>query len=511
MSRPGRCTPERPPLSEPSRRWRTLLAAGLPLLVLAPLAWLWFTSLVPSTYSVLDLGYADYGGGPAVDPPAVRDRRAAVSVADLTGPATGEPDVAVTLIARAGTVRLDSGERVPGYTLNGSSPGPTIRAVRGEIVEVTLVNRNVTGGTTLHWHGVDVPNAEDGVAGVTQDAVPAGGRHVYRFVAEDAGTYWYHSHQVSDTQVRRGQLGLLVIEPASPSADQAGGTDVPLLVHTYDGIRTVNGRSGVSRVDVPVGSRVRVRVVNTDNGRLRVWVSGATYRVLAVDGRDLNGPTVVRRKTLSVPAGGRADLEVVVAAGGARVDVDGGAALRLGPRGARGPRAMPQPARSLDLLTYGAPVEPPFDLADADRSFEYRIGRRPGFVDGRPGFWWSINGGLFPDVPMYVVEEGDLVRVTITNTSGDVHPMHLHGHHALVISRNGEPSTGSPWWVDSLDVGAGETYEIGFVADNPGVWMYHCHNLAHAAEGLVAHLAYAGVTEPYRVGADVGDADNDPE
>ena len=78
---------------------------------------------------------------------------------------------------------------------------------------------------TLHWHGVDVPNAEDGVAGVTQDAVPVGGAHVYRFVAEDAGTYWYHSHQVSHEQVRGGLFGTLVVDPADDAVDDAAARD----------------------------------------------------------------------------------------------------------------------------------------------------------------------------------------------------------------------------------------------------------------------------------------------
>jgi FtsP/CotA-like multicopper oxidase with cupredoxin domain len=86
--------------------------------------------------------------------------------------------------------------------------------------------------------------------------------------------------------------------------------------------------------------------------------------------------------------------------------------------------------------------------------------------------------------------------------------MHLHGHHALVLSRNDVKATGSPWWTDSLDVEGGETYEIVFVADNPGIWMDHCHNLTHAQQGLIAHLMYDGVTTPYLVG---GDAHNSPE
>jgi FtsP/CotA-like multicopper oxidase with cupredoxin domain len=120
---------------------------------------------VPSTYSVMEMGHADFGGGPAHEHGATR------SVADLTGPVDGEPDVAVDLAARAGSFSLASGERLQGYTLNGTSPGPTLRVHQGDLVQATLSNVDVPDGVTLHWHGVDVPNAEDGVAGVTQDAV----------------------------------------------------------------------------------------------------------------------------------------------------------------------------------------------------------------------------------------------------------------------------------------------------------------------------------------------------
>jgi FtsP/CotA-like multicopper oxidase with cupredoxin domain len=149
----------------------------------------------------------------------------------------------------------------------------------------------------------------------------------------------------------------------------------------------------------------------------------------------------------------------------------------------------------------------PFDAEHPDRRFKYEIGRRPGFVDGKPGMWWSINGPLFPDVPMFAVEEGDVVVMDLKNSSGETHPMHLHGHHAVVLSRNGEAATGSPFWMDSLEVRSGERYRIAFLADNPGIWMDHCHNLPHAAQGLVAHLMYAGVSTPYRVGHE----DNHPE
>jgi FtsP/CotA-like multicopper oxidase with cupredoxin domain len=480
--------------------------------LLGAVGWFWYASLVPSTYSVMDMGYADYGGGPV----GMSDMAGAgggghaghdmsgVSVADLTGPADGTPDLAVTLTARQGEVRLASGERVSGYTLNGRTPGPRLEANQGDLLQVRLRNEDVRGGVTLHWHGVDVPNAEDGVAGVTQDAIGVGEDHVYRFVAEDPGTYWYHSHQVSHAQVVGGLLGALVVRPRHPDEDVV---DAIALTHLYEGTRTVNGEEGDVPFEAPAGQRVRVRVVNTDNGPTEVWTS-APYRVLAIDGRDLNGPTEVRDRALTVTAGGRADLEVTVPEDGAAVRVEiGGTALVVGPPGALAPEVV-QPQEQLDLLHYGSPAPIGFDPADADRRFDYSIGRRPGFVQGRPGVWWSINGHLFPDVPMFVVSEGDIVTMRIENHSGDVHPMHLHGHHAVVLSRDGEHSTGSPWWVDSLNVRDDETYEIAFVADNPGVWMDHCHNLQHAVDGLVAHLMYDGVTTPYRIG---GTAGNEPE
>ncbi len=166
------------------------------------------------------------------------------------------------------------------------------------------------------------------------------------------------------------------------------------------------------------------------------------------------------------------------------------------------------PRSSVDLLSYGEPTELGFDPQQPDRRFQYVMDRRPGFLDGRPGLWWTVNGELWPDVPMYTVSEGDTVVMRIRNDSGEVHPMHLHGHHAVVLSRNGVPASGSPWWTDSLNVRDGETYEIAFVADNPGIWMDHCHNLPHAADGLVAHLMYAGYTIPYVMG---GDEHNEPE
>jgi FtsP/CotA-like multicopper oxidase with cupredoxin domain len=480
------------------------------------------SSLAPGSYAVTAMGHADTGrdegdaavlerlraaehdrGHGAAGQHASADHGSgdpvAVSVDRLRTERTGEPDVRVELAARRATVRLADGRQVHGYTVNGSTPGPTVEALAGQLVEVVLRNVDVPDGVTLHWHGMDVPNAEDGVAGVTQDAVLPGGTHVYRWRLPHAGTYWYHSHQVSHEQVVGGLLGAVVVRDPAPRAD----LDTVALVHTYAGRRTIGGRSGDTRLILEPGHTARLRLVNTDNGAATAWVTGTDYRVVAVDGTDVNRPDAVRGRGVEVAAGGRVDLELTTPADGSAVRVDlPGAGLVLGPPGAVAPAATRRPAERVDLLHYGAPRALGAVTGTPDRVFRYAIGRRFGVVGGRPGLHWTVNGALYPDVPMFMVSRGDVVRVRIGNDSGEVHPMHLHGHHVVVLSRDGVPATGSPWVVDSLTVENGHRYEVAFVADNPGIWADHCHNLLHAADGLMAHLMYEGVSTPYRLGRD---------
>jgi FtsP/CotA-like multicopper oxidase with cupredoxin domain len=522
-----------------SRLGRRRLAAGAGAVAVLGLAVTAWSSTRLGDYSVMSMGYVDDGrgsggqaasghghgiggasrGGSASQPGESTSAASAaapgrsVSVTSLVADPSRPADVRYTLVARQGRVTIRGGRALDGYTLNGTSPGPELHARQGQLVEVTLVNESVVEGTTLHWHGVDVPNASDGVAGVTQDAVPVGGRHVYRFVAEDAGTYWYHSHQMSHEQVERGLLGALVVGPPvhaanGQTADPAKpAADVVALLHVYGGQHTLNGRAGDHRVQAAPGQRVRVRVVNTDMGTAAIWASTA-YRVVAVDGREVHRPTDVSARKALVAAGGRLDVELAAPADGsaARLHVGGARSVVVGD-GAAAP-AVRQPRATLDLLSYGSPRPLGFDASRPDRRFDYVIRRRFGLVDGRPGNYWTINGHLFPDVPMFHVREGDVVRMRIVNRSDEVHPMHLHGHHVVVLERNGVAASGSPWLVDSLDVRPDETYEVAFVADNPGIWSDHCHTLRHATDGLVAHLMYEGVTTPFLVG---GTAPNKPE
>ncbi len=483
------------------RRFAPKVAAfagvALLVLVLAVVAKSWWESRIPGTYSVMSYGTHDYGGGPV--PPDHTGHGGGLSVGDLHGQRVIVPDARFTLVAKRAVVRLASGRTIDALTFNGMSPGPELRVRQGDDVVVELVNEDVEQGVTIHWHGVDVPNAEDGVAGVTQDALLPGERYTYRFHVDQVGTFWYHTHQVSSREVRRGLFGAFVVEPRTR---REHALDLAVVAHTFDGIPTLDGNDGLARRTVVPGTNVRLRLINTDSAQQKFTVTGTPFRVLAIDGTDLNGPTPIRDEELRVAAGGRADVGFTMPRTPVRLSIEGTAAgLALSSNGTAAPAETPTTS-TFDPATYGRPAPTPFDAkTDYERRFDLTITRKPAFFDGRPGRQWAINGGVYPDVPVFVVEQGDLVEVTITNHTDVVHPMHLHGHHALVLSRDGTLTSGSPWWVDTLNVRPDETYAVAFRADNPGIWMDHCHNLGHAAAGLTMHVAYAGVTTPFLVGS----------
>jgi FtsP/CotA-like multicopper oxidase with cupredoxin domain len=463
--------------------------------------WSWYQSLVPDTYNVMDYGPVDYGGGPQTA------AHHSVGVDRLTGPEQGTPDFTRTLTAERTTIRLRSGRRIDAWAFDGRVPGPKLTVHQGDLVEVTLVNEDIGDGVSIHWHGVDVPNADDGVSGVTQDAVMPGERYTYRFRVQQQGTFWYHSHQQSSHQVERGLYGVLVVLPRRglPS----GTLDLTAVAHSFTGTQALGTNDGAQPRAVATGTPVRLRLVNTDSSTQRFALGGTPFRVVAIDGDDLSGPTPMTGKTVVVPAGGRYDLAFTMPRSPVKLAVEGAlASLVLSPDGRGDPGAVAF-GSAFDPASYGR--QQPDVISPSshfDRTFDVKIGKKLGWQDGRPGRHWSVNGHVFPDMPMFVVRRGDLVKIRFENDSGSVHPMHLHGHHLQVLTRNGQPVRGSPWVVDTLDVGNGDTYETAFRAVNPGVWMLHCHNLPHAAQGLVFHVMYEGVTTPYDVG---GPAHNHPE
>lgn len=488
---------------------RTVAVAVPTLALAAGIGTAWWSSRLPGRYDLADFAVMDTGGARSGGRGG-HDHSGMTAVADLTGPRTGEADVRYTLTATPMDVTTTSSRTVHGFAFNGTTPGPRLEAHLGDLVEVTVRNVGVRRGVTVHWHGVNVPNAEDGVAGVTQNAVADGERYTYRFRVEQVGTFWYHSHQTSSVQVDGGLFGAFVVLPrdTAPAADTM---DLAVMDHGWrppDGFASGGSWDAVARVErheAAPGTQVRLRLVNTDSLPHRYRVAGVPYKLVAVDGTDVVGPTDVTNKSLLLAAGGRYDVTFTMPAGRQAVTLAGlGDNVRL-VFGDGAPASVGGSDGDLDLLTYGSPASTAINRNGSfTRDFRMEIDRKIGFVQGRLGYQWAVNGETFPRMPMFMVAEGDTVRLTFVNRSTAHHPMHLHGHHMLVLSRNGVAATGSPWWADTLNAAPGETYEVAFVADNPGVWMDHCHDLNHAADGFVMHLGYEGVSAPYAVGDETG-------
>lgn len=428
---------------------------------------------------------------------------ASVDVTELRTSADRTADVRVDVEAQQQRIDLPSGRTVAAWTF-GELGGPLIEADEGDLVEVTLRNRDIAEGVTAHWHGYEVPNGEDGAAGITQDAVRPGDSFTYRFVAATPGTYWYHTHQRSSAGVPRGLYGPLVVH--ARDAERADH-DMVLPLHTFGG-RVVLGDSDVpQRIAVAAGETVRVRLINTDQDAHVVAVTGTPYRVVAIDGRDVSEPGLVDGRALRIPAGGRYDVAFVMPDGAVGVSArasDSASVTFAAASADDAPAARYDEV--FDPLAYGSPRGPALEAFDVERTIV--LDRLPRIVAGAPAYAYTIDGEVHPHIRPTVVREGDRVRLTVVNRGFETHPMHPHGHHVVVLSVNGRVPTGGPVVLDTFEVRPGETWEVALVADNPGIWMDHCHDLDHAALGMVTHLVYRGVVTPFDHG---GAAGNQPE
>jgi len=467
----------------------------------------------------------DFGGGPTFETVSMHGtshgqakwETHGLSNAELTGPKKGRPDKQYTLYAQKKKVALSSGKTVDMWAFNGQSPGPQLVVHEGDLVEIKLVNQDIDEGVTLHWHGVDVPNAEDGVAGMTQNAVMPGETYTYRFVVNESGTHWYHSHQMSSIQVQKGLFGPFIILPKNESKDD-DALEMSIMAHDWgtpkDPIAALNyADTNQSRIVSP-GTKVRLRLINSSSDSKLFSLHGAAYQVVAIDGNDIHEPGMLTDSLLNIGGGGRYDVLFTMPVTPVTLRLHQ-PETELGiifSKDGLGKANMQETAGAsvLDPTFYGTPAPSPFDSTTSyDREFTMILDQLyVGNYDGKTKQLWAINGEVFPHTPTFMVQEGDMVKTTIVNRSFAPHPIHLHGHHIHVLSKNGKPTSGSPLVVDTLLVEPGETYEVAFVANNPGLWMDHCHNLEHAALGMSMHLAYENVYSPFEIGDKSG---NHPE
>lgn len=416
--------------------------------------------------------------------------------------------------------RFEAGQSVPARVMafNGAIPGPVLRLPQGVESEILFVN-DLDQPSTVHWHGLRIANAMDGVPGLTQEPVLPQQQFAYRFTPPDAGTFWYHSHHRAWEQLALGLAGVLIVdERETPSFDQD-------LVFAVDDWRvnneldidrrglgalhdwahggrlgnyaTVNGRS-VPHFKVVSGQRIRLRVLNIANSRImKLRFPRAPAWLIALDGQPVM-PRELDTAMVTLAPGQRADLAVDLPdSPGNESSIE----LLTQAQVLEVARFRYQPGESRKLRTVPPeplPVNPANDVALTDTTDFERVplrleggamgGMRSAVYQGRElGFRelaqmkqvWAINGvaGL-GDEPLFRVPRGTAISLEVDNISAWPHGMHVHGHH-FVDSRE-------PWcWRDTALFSREESASLRFVADNPGKWLIHCHMIEHHAGGML--------------------------
>ncbi len=444
------------------------------------------------------------------------------TAAALAIPHSASANTPKVLLAREARARLAPPDypetAVWGY--EGGVPGPIIRAKQGD--RITRLFRNaLPQASSVHWHGIRIDNAMDGVAYLTQEPVQPDQDFLYDFALPDAGTYWYHPHNRTFEQMARGLYGALIVD--EPDGAPEVDVDEVLLLDDWllsddaqivDGFGnmhdvshagrignwiTVNGDAAWSQ-EVQRHTRMRLRLVNAANARVfTLEARGFEGWVIALDGMPLETPQPLARLTLA-PAQ-RADLllDVVAEDGDEAVLVsferDGGYAIAGFPvaGSARAGRL------SMPAALPANPVPALGSLQDARRAELVMEGGAMGGMQGAimggemtdmPGLVaagkaWAFNGMVgMGETPLFEAARGETIRIAMRNDTAWPHAMHLHGHHFRQVY--GDGTTGP--LRDTLLMNRNEAVEIAFVADNPGDWLLHCHMLEHAAGGMMTWL-----------------------
>ncbi|TAM86855.1 multicopper oxidase family protein [bacterium] len=458
------------------------------------------------------------------------------ALSPLSARAAGVDVVDLTLTAAPLHFAPFAGISYRGLAYNGTIPGPLLRVRHGQRLRVRYLNR--TGAeSTIHWHGMILPNAMDGVPNLTQTPVPNGETFLYEFAPRPAGTRWYHSHAFP--QMMEGLFGMIVVEdphdepadrdlalvfhdvanPASVEAAMKGVSTAPMvdpfgspeLAAMAPGDKMgdevaysahcINGACypKTPPITVSVGQKIRLRILNANPTQTRyVRLAGQTLRVTHSDGNPLPQPVDVEVLRVGVAERYDAWFEVTKP----------GSWLLQGL--STDPRAFEQAVIVRTPGMEGAtPMGSPSVLSDV-RYFTYELAGAAQAVGSKPraeridvsqayvlggGAWasdrWTMNGEVWPQTQKIAVHRHDRVEVRFTNKTDMHHPMHLHGHVFEVVEIDGR-ALRSPLAKDTALVAPnGGTMTWRFTADSPsGRWLLHCHNDIHMMDGMMTEVDY---------------------
>ncbi len=469
-----------------------------------------------------------------------RPRPTLAAVPSLALRQVGSQTAAIPLIAGPATVDL-AGRRARTWAYNGTVPGPVVRVTAGETLRVKLTN-HLEQATSVHWHGIALPNAMDGVPGVTQPGVEPDAEFDYEFVAPDPGTYFFHPHM--GMQLDQGLYAPLIVDdPHDPGGydaewiivlddwtDGIGRRPERILARLQRGMGMGSGSTseggmdmgGMDHGDMAAGSlisdvlggmagdvayplyllngrppkdpetftasagqRIRLRIINAGSDTaFRFAVAGHPLTVTHADGYSV---VPVTGDAVLLGMGERVDALVTVDDGAhpviARAEGKGKSARAVLRAGSGSITRWAAPELDRQLLTVAdLSPDPAVALATKapDRTHRLALGGND------MTYRWTINGATYDPAVLYPAALGERVRLVFENTSTMWHPMHLHGHTFAVV-RDESPGVRK----DTVIVTPGETITVDFDATNPGRWMLHCHNTYHLEAGMMTTVQVA--------------------
>lgn len=492
-------------------------------------------------------GTLKHGGAPAATPggyvdPAGPEVQAAEAARNATGPLT---EVQVT--AATTTLDLGAGRTVRSWAYGDDLPGQEVRATAGGTLALTLAN-NLPEATTLHWHGLALRNDMDGTPGVTQRDIAPGGSFAYKFAVPHPGTYWFHPH--TGVQQDRGLYAPLIIEdPDEPLSydkewvvvlddwvDGVDGStpDAVLAELRKDRGADAGGHGGHGGHDpgpaASAGGGPSRILTSSESDILGQEAGDIAYPYYLINGRTAEDPSV-----FTASPGDRIRLRIINAGG------DTAFRIALGDHEMTVTHTDGFPVEEVEtgalllgmgerydvLVTAGDGVFPLTALAEGKRQSALAVLRtgsgtaptpatRPAELDGRPltanqlkaaesvalpdrtpdrtialrltgsmaRYNWAFDNQPYTPDQRNPVKAGERVRLEFKNATRMWHPLHLHGHtFALAGSPGGARK-------DTAAVLPGGKLTVDFDADNPGLWMLHCHNVYHSESGMMTILGY---------------------
>jgi FtsP/CotA-like multicopper oxidase with cupredoxin domain len=438
-------------------------------------------------------------------------------------------------------IDLGGGHIVTTTAYNGQFPGPLVRLTEGRRVTIDIHNHTSTS-EQLHWHGQNVPIDVDGASEEGTPFIPAHGIRRISFVPGPPGLRFYHSHLVAGSDLTRGlysaQAGPVYIEPRrepgqfdrevflvlkefEPELSRGGDMDLDFLEpaqvnptlkqtgeaamaaslergmpHGYEvgyKLFSINGRmlGHGEPVRVKTGERVLFHVLNASATEIRsLALPGHTFTVVALDGNPVPTPTAVQALWIGTAERVSAIVEmnhpgVWILGDLADDDREHGMGIIVEYAGASGKPVWAKPANTRwDYTHFGQRVVRPADEV-IEMTFAKKNAARSGFNE------WTINGAAFtmqPMAPVFHVRRGRRYRLRMRNASDDIHPVHLHRHSFELIRMAGQGTGGV--MKDVVMLGGYQEIEVDFVADNPGLTLFHCHQQLHMDFGFMALFDY---------------------